>query len=296
MNFETLKKKHKKRNIIIGVVAVLVVSAVILNFTRAKYRVTESIPLVNGTINYSLADINIVAITVDGENVTELPDGNYNLLDTSYCTVNNVRDDSIELIYDSATKTLSVIPFTTKGTRCYLDFETTTTKKVDTILGELDVNLDTPNFSKTSCTNGSNLSGNCGEETVGLYEATTSKGTTYYYRGDVEDNYLVFAGFYWRIIRINEDGTIRIIYDGTSAHENGASSTDRQIGESAYNSSYNHSEYVGYTYVEGYQRPSDSLDTEPTPSTIKGVLDTWYGENLQEYDNYIDGDAEFCND
>ena len=296
MNFETLKKSHLKRNIIIGVVAVLVVSAVILNFTRAKYRVTQSIPLVNGTINYSLADINIVAITVDGENVTELPDGNYNLLDTSYCTVNNVRDDSIELIYDSATKTLSVIPFTTKGTRCYLDFETTTTKKVDTILGELDVNLDTPNFSKTSCTNGSNDGGNCGEETVGLYEATTSKGTTYYYRGDVEDNYLVFAGFYWRIIRINEDGTIRIIYDGTSAHENGASSTDRQIGESAYNSSYNHSEYVGYTYVEGYQRPSDSLDTEPTPSTIKGVLDTWYGENLQEYDNYIDGDAEFCND
>ena len=62
MNFETLKKSHLKRNIIIGVVAVLVVSAVILNFTRAKYRVTESIPLVNGTINYSLADINIVAM------------------------------------------------------------------------------------------------------------------------------------------------------------------------------------------------------------------------------------------
>ena len=62
MNFETLKKSHLKRNIIIGVVAVLVVSAVILNFTRAKYRVTQSIPLVNGTINYSLADINIVAM------------------------------------------------------------------------------------------------------------------------------------------------------------------------------------------------------------------------------------------
>ena len=50
MEFETLKKSHVKRNIIIGAVGVLIISAIILNFTRAKYRVTESIPLVNGTI------------------------------------------------------------------------------------------------------------------------------------------------------------------------------------------------------------------------------------------------------
>lgn len=49
MPFETLKKSHVKRNILIGVVIVLIISAVILNFTKAKYRVTQSIPLVNGT-------------------------------------------------------------------------------------------------------------------------------------------------------------------------------------------------------------------------------------------------------
>ena len=123
MNFETLKKSHLKRNIIIGVVAVLVISAVILNFTRAKYRVTQSIPLVNGTINYSLADINIVAITVDGVPSDTIPDGNYNLLDTSYCTVNGEEDTTIQLSYDSATKNFTITPFTTKGTKCYLDFE-----------------------------------------------------------------------------------------------------------------------------------------------------------------------------
>ena len=57
MEFETLKQSHLKRNIMIGVVAVLIISAVVLNFTRAKYRVTQSIPLVNGTINYTLPDI-----------------------------------------------------------------------------------------------------------------------------------------------------------------------------------------------------------------------------------------------
>ena len=54
MKIETLKKSHLKRNIIIGIITVVVISTLILNFTRAKYRVTESIPLVNGTINYSL--------------------------------------------------------------------------------------------------------------------------------------------------------------------------------------------------------------------------------------------------
>ena len=63
MEFEVLKKSHLKRNIIIGVVVVGVISVIVLNFTRAKYRVTQSIPLVNGTINYTPYDLNIVAIT-----------------------------------------------------------------------------------------------------------------------------------------------------------------------------------------------------------------------------------------
>ena len=50
MKFEVLKRSHVKRNIILEAIAVLIISAVVLTFTRAKYRVTESIPLVNGTI------------------------------------------------------------------------------------------------------------------------------------------------------------------------------------------------------------------------------------------------------
>ena len=121
MKIETLKKSHLKRNIIIGIITVLLISAVILNFTKAKYRVTQSIPLVNGTINYSLADLNIVAITVDGESVDAIPDGNYELTEESYCTVNGEKNSSISISYDSNMKTLNVIPFTTKGTKCYLD-------------------------------------------------------------------------------------------------------------------------------------------------------------------------------
>ena len=80
MEFQTLKRSHLKRNILIGVVAVLIISAIVLNFTRARYRVTQSIPLVNGTINYTPYDLNIVAITVDGVSSDTIPSGNYELV------------------------------------------------------------------------------------------------------------------------------------------------------------------------------------------------------------------------
>ena len=123
MNFETLKKSHLKRNLVIGVVVIAIISACVLTFTRAKYRVTQSIPLVNGTINYSAADYSTVAIFVDGEKSDTIPSGNYTLTGESYCTVDGEKDDSIKISYDNATQKLSLTPFTTRGTKCYLYFE-----------------------------------------------------------------------------------------------------------------------------------------------------------------------------
>ena len=124
MTFETLKRSHLKRNILIAVAIVFILSAIILTFTRAKYRVTQSMPLLNGTINYTLADLNIVAMYVDGEQVDTLPNGKYTLTSESYCTnEDDEKDESIIISYDSATKGLSVSPLTKKGTKCYLYFE-----------------------------------------------------------------------------------------------------------------------------------------------------------------------------
>ena len=66
MKIQTLKQSHLKRDILIAGVIVLIISAVILQFTRARYRVTESIPLVNGVINYTAPDLNTIALYVDG--------------------------------------------------------------------------------------------------------------------------------------------------------------------------------------------------------------------------------------
>ena len=127
MTFETLKRSHLKRNIIIALIAVGVISAIVLNFTRAKYRTTQSIPLINGTINYELSDFNLIGAYIqNGDDYTptnEIPSSGYEFnSEKSYCTVNNENID-VTLNYDMETQTISVVPLTTKGTKCYLYFD-----------------------------------------------------------------------------------------------------------------------------------------------------------------------------
>ena len=131
MNFEVLKKSHLKRNIIVGVVVVAVIAAIVLNFTRAKYRTAQSMPLINGTVNYSLADLNAVAVYIQDESATDgyaktdtIPTSGYAFNEEmSYCTIDGEEDPSITLSYNMDTQMLTVTPLTTKGTKCYLYFD-----------------------------------------------------------------------------------------------------------------------------------------------------------------------------
>ena len=291
MKFEVLKRSNLKRNILIGVGIILIISAVILNFTRAKYRATESIPLVNGTINYDLADLNAVAVYIqEGDDYSKsdtIPSSGYTFNEEkSYCTVNGEEDSNITVSYDANTQSLSVSPLTTQGTKCYLYFDEQlcTGEACNTILANSTINEGTPDFSQAA------------RADEGVYKTEDDLGTSYYFRGAVKNNYVQFAGYYWRIIRINGDESIRIIYDGTSAHANGESSSDRQTQTSAYNSSYNQSYYVGYTYQASAQRPSSQ--NSGTASTIKGVLDSWYSTNIagKGLDDKVVSTPGFCND
>ncbi len=158
---------------------------------------------------------------------------------------------------------------------------------------------DTPDFTTVSGNNGADFNGNTGlgDGTKGIYKAEDDFGTSYYFRGAVENNYVKFANFYWRIIRINGDGSIRMIYAGTSAHANGESETDSYISESAYNSSYNDNTYVGYMTGSTGATTYASAHSNTNNSTIKGVIDTWYKTNIEDkgYSSYV-ADAIYCND
>ncbi len=122
------------------------------------------------------------------------------------------------------------------------------------------------------------------------------QGVTYYYTQANPDNWVQFAGFYWRIIRINGDGSVRMIYQGTSANTTGPGT---KIGQNAFNSSYNNNMYVGFKYtsgqVHGTGTNSTILGTDESDDT--STLNGWYRANLlEEYADYIDGNAGFCGD
>ena len=95
----------------------------------------------------------------------------------------------------------------------------------------------TPDFSKTATTD------------EGLFMAEDDEGESYYYRGAVKNNYVSFAGFTWRIIRRNGDGSVRLIYSGKKTSDTGDAVT---IGNSQFNSKYWDPTYVGYKYNEDF--------------------------------------------
>ncbi len=118
---------------------------------------------------------------------------------------------------------------------------------------------------------------------------TDTPKEVYYYAGNTTNNWVKFANLYWRIIRTNHDGSIRLLYVGIS-HD----TTTGNIGTSAFNTSYNSPKYVGYKY--GEDTSLDTIRNNTTDSTIKTTIDTWYQNNLTNYTKYLSTTAVYCND
>ena len=285
MKLERSKKNNLARNMVIVLLVVGIISAIILTFTKAKYKTTESIPLVNGTINYELSDLNLIGVYIeDGSSYSktdQIPDSGYTLnAEKSYCKIGEEKQDTT-ITYDMNTKTLNIAPMTTKGTKCYLYFDEQKTLLADAI--KRDKTVKTRSLPLTT-------SSKVEDSTTGtIYKAQDDWGDTYYFAGNPTDNWVRFAGFYWRIIRINGDGSIRMIYQGTSANITG---TETQLQTNVFSSNSNRSEYVGYMYTTGQQH-GNSIN-----STIKGVLDSWYQTNITNkgYGNKVSTEVGFCGD
>ena len=83
---------------------------------------------------------------------------------------------------------------------------------------------------------------------------------------------------YWRIVRINGDGTIRLIYDGVEKAENG-SIHEASIGDSQFS-----------------ENREDESEAKYLNSAMNGYLNNWYNTHLKtNYESYI-ADGIFCND
>ena len=159
----------------------------------------------------------------------------------------------------------------------------------------------------------------------GMYKAQDDLGTSYYFRGAVDNNWIKYGKYikdmyncnngtisntdtrnsctkiassgddiYWRIIRINGDGSIRMIYSGVTPPTESTKvikTTDTSLGNSPFNQKYNSAEYVGYMYEIGKQHGTSKS------SDIKTFLDNWYANytDLNKTGTKIT-DQIYCND
>ena len=112
---------------------------------------------------------------------------------------------------------------------------------------------------------------------VGLYAVPDDYGTSYIYRGDVLNNNVYFAGFYWKIIRMNGDGSIRMIYNGTTpdATENATSINNATY---QYNSHYSDPTYVGYMYGKDF---SIHTSNETNYDNIVALTEYYFGSSYE---------------
>ena len=98
----------------------------------------------------------------------------------------------------------------------------------------------------------------------GLFESEDDDGTTYYFRGNVENNYVLFAGLSWRIVRINGNGTVKLVLDG-----------------------------VDDTVVRYNEEATDYEDFSKTD--VYDALLSYYDNHLRNYDRYI-ANNRYCSE
>ena len=285
------------------VMVILILIGIITPYLYNDYKENKSNKILqnNETVKTGNATLAIIQVDKEGNEtkVDEFPSKTEYAFDylLSSCT------NGSKIKFDETAWTASVTA--SKKDNCKFYFRPRLGELAEDIIAKANKNdylyKSTPDFSKIA------------ENESGVFASTDDLGTSYYFRGFPDNNYIVFGSYaedttltvydynewtektvevkagspmYWRIVRINGDGSIRLIYDGTEKVANGENHI-ASIASSVFNNNINDSKYNGFTYNE---------NGEEIDSVIKTVLDEWYNDHLIEnYDQYI-ADAIFCND
>ncbi len=127
----------------------------------------------------------------------------------------------------------------------------------EVIAGKSKGNDSTINYKQySSATNGE-----------GVYVITKTAGNSYpiyFYRGNVKDNYIVFAEHCWQIVRTLNNGGIKLIYVNSGT-------TCKYDKNSVINPGTTNKENYSTTAVNGHTYSS---------SNVKKVVDNWYTNNI----------------
>ena len=240
-------------------------------FSYSKYSTKQETEVVRTTVGDFISGDVVLAYSIDGVKGSDaFPKQN-----TGYEGVSVTCDNEATATWDNTIWSIKMTnPGNGKRVKCNVEFKSQETKTISGITFKL--NTFSPDFSKSACSG-------CKTTEAGVFAMEDDYGTSYYYRGSVENNYVDFAGKTWKIIRINGDGSVRIILNDT-------------IGTSSFNDKYNDNAYVGYMYGTPGSSSYEETHKNVNDSNLKKVIDTWYENNIKtSYVSYL-ADAGFCGD
>ena len=117
----------------------------------------------------------------------------------------------------------------------------------------------------------------------GIYTRSGTENDKYpvhYYRGIIDNNNVLFAGFCWKMVRTTSTGGVKLIYNGIYNESNKCNNTgeDSQIGTSAFNSSYTSPADVGYMYGTRY-----ISNGYGSTSKVEVLTKNWMGSDYNYY-------------
>ena len=104
-------------------------------------------------------------------------------------------------------------------------------------------------------------------------------GNSYYFRGLVKDNYVNFAGETWRIVRVDEDGNVRMIQEVPA-------------GDEAFNYNYDYPYSQDFETAKAYSRYDHKTD-DGKDSTIKQFVDDYYNREISNFESKL-VKPDFC--
>ena len=228
-----------------------------------------NIDFTTGTGSYTVTAVPNIAGSLDSTSKTTTDNGTVTfytdlVIDSVSGCTNEISDGKV------------IVKNVTGNTTCNIYFVLTLYNK---LIADKSTRLTRTDFSTVLTT----------DNTKTLYTGTENGTTVYYFAGNATDNWVQFGGYYWRIIRTNSDGGVRLLYHGTSTTAENA-----YIGTSMFNEKYNDSMYVGYMYGTSGSQTSNRTNTNN--STIKTTIDNWYANNMTSYTKYLSTTAVYCND
>ena len=140
----------------------------------------------------------------------------------------------------------------------------------------------------------------------GVRTSPDDYGKSYYYRGNINNNYVEFANMCWRILRVTGNGDIKLVlYNGNAESVNNPCSNVKSVYapfsyyKMGSSTNYHYKAFnsldTGYVYTGFMYGPETDITVNSTDSIALSSLKGFYDQFLRKYNSMI-ADTIYCGD